>query len=305
MIIAAGLSPAWQQILQFDSFRPGQVNRAKQALWCASGKVLNVGIALHCLKTDSHTVALVGGDSGRSIQQEFASKGIPATWVECQTATRVCTTILSNDPTTELVENAGAIPSGILDEFVTTFDDAAKSADIAVLSGSLPTGTPEDYYLRLLKQFEGRSILDFRGANLMHALSAEPVLVKPNREELEQTVGHVLTTTTELVAAMRQLIDRGAEWVLITAGGEILHLASESEHYEIEPLSTDVVNPIGCGDCLTAGIAAGLDNGREIIESVKLGVAAATENLKFLLPAQFDVGTVEETAKSVVVRKLA
>ena len=46
MILAAGLTPAWQQIVEFDGFAVGQVNRARSVHWCASGKVLNVGIAL-------------------------------------------------------------------------------------------------------------------------------------------------------------------------------------------------------------------------------------------------------------------
>ena len=39
MIVAAGLTPAWQQILRFDALRLGEVNRAVEAHWCASGKV--------------------------------------------------------------------------------------------------------------------------------------------------------------------------------------------------------------------------------------------------------------------------
>ena len=45
MILSAGLTPAWQQILVFDGFRYGEVNRAAEAVWCASGKVFNAGIA--------------------------------------------------------------------------------------------------------------------------------------------------------------------------------------------------------------------------------------------------------------------
>ncbi len=49
MILAAGLSPAWQQIVVLDALSVGEVNRAREVHWCASGKVLNVGLALHCL----------------------------------------------------------------------------------------------------------------------------------------------------------------------------------------------------------------------------------------------------------------
>ena len=51
MIIAAGLTPAWQQIMRFERLATGQVNRAREVAWCASGKVLNVGLALARFET--------------------------------------------------------------------------------------------------------------------------------------------------------------------------------------------------------------------------------------------------------------
>src|SRR5262249_7617530 len=61
LILAAGLTPAWQQILQFDALAVGEVNRATDVQWCASGKVLNVGIALGHLGAESLTLAPLGG----------------------------------------------------------------------------------------------------------------------------------------------------------------------------------------------------------------------------------------------------
>jgi hypothetical protein len=49
VILAAGLSPAWQQIVVLESLSVSEVNRARAVHWCASGKVLNVGLALHRL----------------------------------------------------------------------------------------------------------------------------------------------------------------------------------------------------------------------------------------------------------------
>jgi hypothetical protein len=46
MIVVAGLTPAYQQIMVHDTLRPGEVNRARDVRWCASGKVLNVAVAL-------------------------------------------------------------------------------------------------------------------------------------------------------------------------------------------------------------------------------------------------------------------
>ena len=63
MILAAGLTPAWQQVLLYRGFRWGEVNRAEEVLRCASGKVCNAGIALHRLGGPSQTLAPLGGQS--------------------------------------------------------------------------------------------------------------------------------------------------------------------------------------------------------------------------------------------------
>ena len=75
VIVAAGLSPAWQQILLFDAFVPGDVNRARESRWCGSGKVLNVGIGLAHLGAVSCTIAPLGGAARLAIESEFAAVG--------------------------------------------------------------------------------------------------------------------------------------------------------------------------------------------------------------------------------------
>ncbi len=49
MIVAAGLSPASQTVMRFPSLAQGEVNRASAVWRCASGKVLDVAIALEAL----------------------------------------------------------------------------------------------------------------------------------------------------------------------------------------------------------------------------------------------------------------
>ena len=71
-ILSAGLTPAWQQIMVFDRLRPGEVNRAREAVWCGSGKVLNAGLAAHHLGGPSLTLAPLGGPPLAEIEREFA-----------------------------------------------------------------------------------------------------------------------------------------------------------------------------------------------------------------------------------------
>ena len=81
MILAAGLTPAWQQIMLFDEFCAGEVNRAAEVHWCASGKVLNVAIALKHLQAEVRTISLLGGLPQAAIEAEFARHGIGRQWI--------------------------------------------------------------------------------------------------------------------------------------------------------------------------------------------------------------------------------
>jgi fructose-1-phosphate kinase PfkB-like protein len=81
MILSAGLTPAWQQIMVFPQFRCGQVNRACEVHWHAQGKVLNAGIAAHHLGGPSLTLSLLGGPPLEQIERELAELGVPRRWI--------------------------------------------------------------------------------------------------------------------------------------------------------------------------------------------------------------------------------
>ncbi len=313
MIIAAGLSPAWQQILVFDEIAVGEVNRAAEAVWCASGKVLNVSRAIMSLGVDGQTVCPVGGLSGDAIRDEFTTDAIPATWITTDVPTRVCTTIVeqASGRVTEFVENAPAISADELSAFEAAYAEAlrmasgAAAASVAVLTGSLPSiegqGKPVGLYRRLLADGP-RAILDVRGPELHEALRERPLLVKPNRDELASTVARPLPDDAAVWEAMRELNAAGAEWVLVTAGaGEVL-LSSQTSHWTFVPPRVPVVNPIGCGDCLAAGIAVAIAEGADMADAVRFGLGAAADNAGQLFPARLDRDRVSRHTRAIEVK---
>ncbi len=309
MILAAGLSPAWQQIVTLETLRPGQVNRAHEVVWCGSGKVLNVGLACHRLSPDGAsqvlTLSPLGGPAYEPIAREFADFGMNSQWVRTTVPTRVCTTLLDAETsvTTEIVENSRALPVEEQEEYFIAYEAFAAKAAVVVLTGSLPSGMPASYYARLASVTPGRMILDFRGEGLLQALPCKPFMVKPNREELIQTVGGTLANSAELIAAMRKLNAMGAEWVVVTDGPQSVWMSGQGEVYHAEPPKVDVVNPIGCGDCLAAGFAVALDAGQNIVDALRLGIAAASENARVLLPAQLTQAAVKAVAETIQVER--
>lgn len=299
MILAAGLTPAWQQTLVFDSFTLGEVNRATEAHWCGSGKVLNAGLALHQMGADSMTLSPLGAPARELIDQEFRALGASCRWIPTAAPTRVCTTMLdrASGRTTELVENAQPLTAAELQAFIAAYGELVAQAEMAVLTGSLPRGTSTTFYRDLLHAKPVPAVLDVRGQELLAALAEQPRVVKPNREELGHTFGRPLATDADVQAALQQLLAAGAQAVVMTQGALPVWVATRERTEQLAPsANVTVVNPIGCGDCLAAGIAYRLAVGDNIFDATWFGMAAAAENLGSVIPARFDCERVKTRA---------
>ncbi len=308
MILSAGLTPAWQHILVFDRVRWGEVNRARETAWCGSGKVLNAGVAAHRLGGPSLTLAPLGGMPLGEIDRQFAELGVPRRWTKTRAATRVCTTLLdrASGQITELVENGRSLDPSELNAFRAAYTEEAARAKVVVLTGSLPDGAPLSLYRELVAGAHCAMVLDFRGDGLLSVLDLKPYVVKPNREELGQTLGRSLDSDADLLAAMRHLNRLGAQWVVVTQGAKSVWLSSSERAYRLAPPRiAAVVNPIGCGDCLAAGIAWATRRGNSIVDAVRLGMGAAADNLGQLLPCPLEWQNVTDLANKVEVSEIS
>ena len=307
MLLSAGLTPLWQQIMIFDSLRLGQVNLAREVSWHVQGKVLNAGIAAHYLGGPSLTLAPLGGPPTHEIERVFAALGVPHRWTATHAGTRVCTTLIdrANSTITELVENGRPMTSAELAAYYDAFAEEVSRAEAVVITGSLPEGTPPSFYRELLEHTSCPAVLDFRGEGLLAVLDLKPYIVKPNREELSQTVGMSLESDEKLLSAMRSLNRRGAAWVVVTDGAKPVWVTSAARGYRFHPLpDVKVVNAIGSGDAMAAALAWATRAGWEIVRAVQFGIAAATENLGQLETCRLDRQRVGELAENVLVEEL-
>jgi fructose-1-phosphate kinase PfkB-like protein len=103
---------------------------------------------------------------------------------------------------------------------------------------------------------------------------------------------------------MREIVERGAAWIVVTDGrGDVLG-TNARESYRWTPVRVPTVNPIGCGDCLAAGVAFALSEGRDVPAAVAFGIAAAADNAAQLLPGRLDLTRIAQLERQVTVRKL-
>ncbi len=263
-------------------------------------------MAVHLLGCDSLTLSTAGGSPLEAMDHDLAQLGVPRRWVRTRAATRVCTSLLDrgSGTITELVEDGRPMSEEELDDFRVAFGEEASRADLVLVMGSLPRGTESSYYRELLERVKCPSILDFRGEGLLEVLDLKPLVVKPNREELSATLGRPPQSDGELVEAMQSLNRRGAQWVIITQGAKTVWITSRDRVYRASPLAVEEVsNPIGCGDVMAAAIARATVKGQEMVDAVRLGVAAAAANARHPLPGRFDPGPIEADARRVRVEE--
>lgn len=274
MILVVGLSPAWQRTLEFDSFRAGEVNRVKRVRETASGKGVNVARVARQLGAKVRLLTVAGGDRGKLLARKLPWARI----VPVQAETRICQTILAGN-VTELVEQAGRLQRDEVRRVQRAFADELRRATLVVLTGTAPGGCGDTFYARLIdaaRRHGVRVLVDAQGQLLANALKTRPFLVRVNRAEL---------------AAVKSR--RGAEWLVVSNGAGRIETIGDGRRWRLKPPRVKVVNPIGSGDAMLAGIACGLHQGKPMIEAIRLGVAcgaanALTEAAGVIHPADVD-----------------
>ncbi len=301
MILCIGTTPAAQRVMVFKKLQIDAVNRATTTDDGSAGKSINVAKILHALGETPVATGFLGGDRGRWIRTDLASRGIILDFVEVAAHTRQCTTVIdeATGQITELVEESRPVSLSEYDQLKAIVRRHLPECQAVIMSGTLAAGGTPDFYgeCTTLAHAAGKlTILDAAGLALTRALPARPGLVKPNRPELAATVGRELRDESEVITAMRDLIQRGAQRVIVTAGKEPA-LADDGTHvWRIRAPRIQAVNPIGSGDAFTAALTWRLVQGENLGDACRWAAAAGAANALTLMAGELDRTKVEELA---------
>ena len=152
--------------------------------------------------------------------------------------------------------------------------------DIVILSGSIPKNIDNDIYEKICKELNEKGItfiVDSTQELLMNVLKYHPFLIKPNKEELEETLNRKILTKEDIVNAAKTLQKMGAQNVLVSLGNDgALLLTKEDDTYYSKAPRGQVVNTVGSGDSMVAGFLAGYYQTKDYEYALKTGVAAGS-----------------------------
>jgi fructose-1-phosphate kinase PfkB-like protein len=214
---------------------------------------------------------------------------------------RTCLTIV--DPSagyrvTELYEQGAPLEAGAWERLIAEATRYLTQATFLAVCGSFLPETPSRGLYDLMSQANSAAVpvlLDTYGSQLTQALELGPALLKINQFEAGELVGQHLTSPAQAIAGAAELQRRGAKAVVITLGKQgAVGLTAEGQSFAWAAPEVAAICPTGSGDCLFAGIAAGLVRGQPLPEAVRMGIAAGAANTLQIGAGRFDFAQVQQ-----------
>lgn len=290
----------------FDGFAVGAIHSVREMHRAAGGKGNNVARVLKLLGLPVVATGFAGGHAGAFIEEELRRLSIDAQFEPIAGESRTCLALVDRQgqSLTEVREQGPTISPAAAGAFRARFARLLAGAGAVVLSGSLPPGLAVSFYQELVAMARRAgvyTVLDSSSAPLREALVARPSLVKPNREELAAWVGSAPESPQAILAAAAQMRQAGAEAVAVSLGAAGLVYTGPEGTHRLVPPPVEVVNPVGSGDSLVAGLVAGRLRGLPLLDSLRLGVACGTANAMTRAIASPDPAEVERLWSQVQV----
>lgn len=277
MIFTLTLNPSLDYFLSVEDFKLAQTNRANDEYLLPAGKGINVSLMLQKLGFESKMLGFLAGFSGAEIQRRLQDFHITEDFIFLQEGqTRINIKIFSKQES-EINARGPLIPKEKIQELCEKLQEVQKE-DFLVLSGSLPQGLPSSFYAQLMEQCKSeRIILDCTGEAMQKALPFKPFLIKPNKAEIEEMFGLCNASIEELKECAFMLQKKGARNVLVSMGSEGAILLREDQilHFCKAPKG-ELLNSVGAGDSMVAGMIAGLKMGFSFKKAFLYSVACGS-----------------------------
>lgn len=283
MITSITLNTALDKLYRVDTLLPYAVMRVEDVSVTAGGKGLNVARVAAIAGENATAMGFVGGHNGALFQSLITVPRLTAAFTEVQAETRSCVNIMETKTgkSTEFLEPGNPVTQADLQRFLADYAAHLRETDLVTINGSLPKGTPPDFYKTLIsmaKQAGKPVFVDTSGAALQAAIAAKPTFIKPNTDEIQTLLNHAITSRAELLSAAKQLHADGISIVAISQGARGVLVVCDAGVFEGKPPEIDIINTVGCGDSMVAGFAVGRVRGWPMEESIRYAVAVSAAN---------------------------
>lgn len=308
MILTVCMSPSVDVTIELDSLNVGKVNVVKSKTLSFTGKAINVAIGVARLGAQAYATGFMYNENGAMFERALDKEGVGFSFVWNSGRVREnykC--IDQKSMLTEINDVGGQVGNEKLVELLQMIQNFSSRSDVTVISGGLPRGVDAGYYRELFRAVDSKSlkIADAEGAKLFAALEAGIDLVKPNREELEETLGREFRDKEDMLSGCRELLDRGAKIVLLSLGKDGAIITNGTKNYYCKSINVAVNSTVGAGDGMVAAAANMLQQGAPLEEILRAGVAAGTATVTTFGTVSFTKNKYDEILSGLEVTEFA
>lgn len=307
MILTVCLSPCVDVSIELDSLNIGKVNTVKNKTLSFTGKALNVAIGVSRLGREAFATGFMYNENGQMFEQTLDREGVPFSFVWNGGRVRENYKFIDNKSMlTEVNDVGGQVMPEKLGELLFMLNGMSARAQVSVISGSLPRGVEPAYYRDLVRAVSPSclKIVDTDGVKLLNALEGGVDLVKPNIDELEETLGRELHDRKECLEGCYELLDRGARIVLLSLGKDGAIITDGSKNYYCKSINVAVNSTVGAGDGMVAAAATRLADGADLPEILRAGVAAGTATVTTFGTISFTRDKFDDIYRNLIVNEI-
>lgn len=256
------------------------VNRTDDELITAGGKGINVSLVLQQLGIPTTVYGFLAGATGSMIAERLQRTQIPTDWIRVpDQMTRINLKIKQDGGVTELNGKGVSVSQAESAEMLEKLRRYGEN-DYIVLAGAVPASASPDYYAGImdaLSESGVRFAVDTTGEPLRFAIEKKPFVIKPNLPELCGLFDVSIDTWWDALPYGKQLVDMGAQNVLLSLGAEgALLFTAEHRVWHLSAPHGTVKNAVGSGDAMLGGFLAACASGQPLTEALRMGIAAGS-----------------------------
>lgn len=280
MIYTLTLNPALDHVVGLDRLELGETNRMTYEEIQAGGKGINVSKLLHHLGEESLALGFIGGFTGRELERKLREEErLQCDFIHLERgSTRINTKIKAEQETEINGEGLDPTPEEI--EKLMQKMEPIGEGDYLFLSGSIPKSLGSGFYAKIMEELKDRGIhfiVDTTGHALRQSLDFQPLLIKPNRRELEGFFNVPIQTNADIKRYAKELQTKGAQHVIVSLGGDGAYfLSKEGEELFLEAPKGRLVDSVGSGDSMLGGFVYGMVHNFSAVDAFKMAVACGS-----------------------------
>ncbi len=293
-----GLNPAWQRLFMIDKeLKLGEVHRLPQAVEYASGKGINCARLLQLLGGKPVLSHFLGAQFGERIFDAMAECDIEQVPVWIKAPNRICTTLVADSETTELIEPSPQLTEKEMADFSQSLKDVWDSVPRIALCGTNPKGF--DMQALLDFDFEGKRVFVDAVKDIDKLLEKGVELLKLNMDEYcellqRMSIPQVTSSPQFWKMTAMLVLERLPIRRLVVTDEEnpvrvFYTVENKFQSLRLEPPAIESVNCIGAGDSFLAGWIAADSEGLSIEECLARATATAVARCEVEQPWELDL----------------